>query len=274
MANKTQGELIFEEYLTEIGVAAEYEPPIGRNHPDYLVHSPTGDVLCEVEDFGEGKVDRVVQDQLSRKGVWAGSLDPYGRIREKLEAAARQLREFKGRYPCVVALYNPGSMVDLGTDIVQGAMYGDIAFVIAIDPTGRRPPVEKGSQFTPKKAKLRRQQNTTISAVAVLERFRPHQHVLDEALAQRSKEHSPKWPTKEEVKGALDILEKVRQQHPEVDLVVPRLRVVHNVYAIVRLPIIAFPGQHDEHYQLDPQTGRFRRVNTGPAEAKGEANQR
>jgi hypothetical protein len=260
MADKTQGELIFEEYLAEIGAASEYEPAIGRHRPDYLVHTPAGDVLCEVEDFGLGDVDR----QLRRKGVWAGFVNPYGRIREKLQAAVDQIREFKGEYPCVVVLHNPGSMVDLGIDIVQGAMYGDIAFVIAVDPTDQRPLVEKGLQFTPKKAKLRRQQNTTISAVTVLEHFRPHQHMLDEASAQRPKQYPPKWPTKEEVEQALDILEKVRQQHPEVDLTVPRLRVVHNVYAALRLPIAAFSGQYDEHYELDHQTGRFKRVNAGP----------
>jgi hypothetical protein len=274
MANKNQGELLFEEYLAAIGVGAEYEPVIGKRHPDYLVHSPVGDVLCEVEDFGQGDLDRVVQEQLRRTGVWAGAVDPYTRIREKLEAAARQLREFRGRHPCVVVLHNPGSVVDLGTDIVQGAMYGDIAFVVAVDPTGRSPAVEKGSQFTPGKAKLRSQQNTTISAVAVLEHYRPNQYKLEEALAHRSKEDPPKWPTKEEIKEGLDILEKVRQQHPEVDLVVPRLRVVHNVYATIRLPVAAFPGPYDEQYELDHQTGRFRRVNPGPTKAKSEVNQR
>jgi hypothetical protein len=153
-------------------------------------------------------------------------------------------------------------------------MYGDIAFVVAVDTTGRKPAVEKGSQFTPAKAKLRRKQNTTISAVAVLERFKPHQHMLDEALAHRSKEDPHKWPTKEGIQEGLGILEKVRQLYPEVDLVVPRLRVIHNIHAVVRLPVAAFPGQYDEHYELDPQTGRFRRLNIGPAEAKDEAHQR
>jgi len=136
--------------------------------------------------------------------------------------------------------------------------------VVAIDPTGQRPAIEKGSQFTPRKAKMRREQNTTISAVAVVEPLRPNQYMLDDALAQRRKEDLPKRPTKEEIIEALEILEKVRQQHPEVDLEVLRLRVVHNIYAAIRLPVIAFPGQYDEHYAIDPQTERFRRIDARP----------
>jgi hypothetical protein len=260
MAGNTKGERVFEAYLADIGATWEYEPEIGGRCPDYLVHSPAGDVLCEIEDFGQGDIDRKVQAHLKRKGVWAGAVYPYARIREKLDAASDQLREFKGRYPCVVVLHNPGVMVDLGTEIVAAAMFGNLAFVIAVDPTGQRPPVERGTQFTPRKAKLRRCQNTTISAVAVLEYFRPHAHLLDEALARRStKRHPPAWPTREEVEEALDIVARVRGQHPEIDREVPRLRVVHNIYAGMPLAAEAFPGLYDEHWGLDPQTRRFKR---------------
>ncbi len=122
---KTAGELLFESYLASIGLGPghfEYEPSIGRKAPDYLVHG-VQEVLCEVEDFGEGDLDRKIAE-IPVGQARGGAFEPHVRIREKLEAAARQLREFKNRYPAVVVLHNPGFFVHLAETIVAGAMYG------------------------------------------------------------------------------------------------------------------------------------------------------
>lgn len=256
MNDKTQADLLFEEYLASVGLTAEYEPPLGVKRPDYLVHARPGDVLCEVEEFGEGEVDRKEQEQLRAGGVASGALDPYQRIRDKLNIAGKQLRESKARLPCAVVLRNPGRLVNLSTTIVQGAMYGDIGVTVGIDPSGRRPPVDKGLRFDPKRAKLRRHQNTTISAVAVLERIRPNAHMIENALAEnRHRQARSGWPTVEEFENDLKVAEKVRQEHPEVDLEVVRLRVIHNPYAALALSPEAFNGPHDEQYGLGRTIG-------------------
>lgn len=263
VTSKTQADLLFEEYLTGAGLTAEYEPPLGVKRPDYLVHTRPHEVLCEVEEFGEGDVDRDEHEQLRMKGMASLALNPYSRIREKLDIGGRQLREFKGRFPCLVVLYNPGRLVNLGTSIVQGAMYGDIGVVIGVHPSVERPPVNMGTRFDPKTAKLRSYQNTTISAVAVLERVRPNAHMIENALAEnRHRQSRTGWPTAEEFEEDLRIAEEIRREHPEVDLEVVRLRVIHNPYAALALSPEAFNREHDEQYRLDA-TGRFVRLPGG-----------
>ncbi len=98
---KTRGEEVFEEYLNSLGLEFTYEPPIGSRRPDFLVHSPSGDAFCEVKDF-----DRNDEEVAELEAAIAGrdTHIPFDRIRRKVRKASEKLREFKGQYPCLVAL--------------------------------------------------------------------------------------------------------------------------------------------------------------------------
>ena len=140
--NKEEGERVFEVYLQENKLPQEYEPPLGPGkRPDYLVHAQVGDVLCEVKDFGEAAIDQRLHedrqpirlsDGTTVAGIAVGAWNPLPRIRDRLAKAKKQLGPFKGKYPCVVILYNPGYMADLGDSTVRGAMFGNPAFTFPI----------------------------------------------------------------------------------------------------------------------------------------------
>lgn len=252
---KTAGENLFESYLASIGLGPayfEYEPAIGRKAPDYLVHG-TQNVLCEVEDFGEGDRDRQIA-AIPVGQARGGAFEPHIRIREKLGAAARQLREFKNRFPAVIVLYNPGFFVHLDKTIVAGAMYGNLQFVVEIG-AARGAPGPTQTRFDRKKAKLRPQQNTTISAVAVLDQITPNFHLIEEVVQRHAEESRAKgMPTVESAVEAYELIQRFKASRPDIDfdLTVPRLRTFHNLYAVLPLDAAMFAGPHDEHFYPDP----------------------
>lgn len=241
---KEEGEQIFEVYLRENNFLREYEPALGPGkRPDYLVHVETGDILCEVKDFGEAAIDRKLQSERQPMrlsdgtvvgAIVSGSWDPLPRIRDRILKAAKQLRPFKGKYPCSVILYNPGYMTDLGDFTVISAIFS-----------------HKDRLLSPEK-------NTTISAVAVLEIFRPHLFILHEAAAKQAEEDRKNGvPSDKRIENSLRACEETRQKYPSgyFDEAHPRLRVYHNPFAACPLPLTTFRGPYDEQTWQDPESG-------------------
>ena len=166
MTAKTRGEEIFAEYLHSLGLPFDYEPPIGQRRPDFLVHSPCGDVFCEVKDLGVGEY---------RTGL------RIERIQGRIRRATEKLREFKGRYPCLVVLFDDSAEVVLVDFTVLSAMFGDIVVTI---PVGHDE--EASTHFDYDSRYLTRNSNTVVSAVAILEYVSPLQRQFDEALSSRT----------------------------------------------------------------------------------------
>ena len=103
---RTRGEEVFEDYLVSLRRKFTYEPEIGNRRPDYLVHAACGDVLCEVKDFELNDEDRAELEAIAagRYNAVSSREIPFNRIQLRIRAASAQLREFKGRYPCLVVL--------------------------------------------------------------------------------------------------------------------------------------------------------------------------
>ncbi len=263
MATKTKGEELFETYLAERGLSFEFAPALGKACPDYLVHMPSGDILCEVEDFGEGDIDRDVKKQLKEKGFATSGGDPYKRIREKLDVSSRQLREYKNQHPCVTVLHNPGSHgVDLDTETVQGAMFGDITYVFSVGKAGSQVPKDTRVVFAPRRAKLRPNQNTTLSAVAILECYQPNRDLIEKAMDEfYGSGEASRLADRARWERALKIIEDLKSKNLDIDFEqeVIRLRVIHNFNACKALNLDAFAGPHDEQFLLDLDTGKFKR---------------
>lgn len=245
-AGKYPSELLFEDYLRSRGYSFEYEPRIGRKCPDYLVHS-TPDILCEVKEMSVGEEDLPALAAAASGESWFGSVDTPRRIRERLNAGAKQLSEFKGRYPSVIVLRNTAAvMVELETMLVQSAMYGNLQVIEPIDFDDRPAPSEARAVYERKTAKMTVGRNTTVSAVAVLEYVYPHKHLVDAHLHSIKATMSP---------GTNDFATLLRaydafvERHAEVEDVALRIRVIHNRYALVPLPRSIFAGPYDE--QID-----------------------
>jgi hypothetical protein len=164
---------------------------------------------------------------------------PFQRIQLRTRAASRQLREFKGQYPCLVVLFDASAMVTLIDLTVLGAMYGDTQISVPIDMNGHSQ-ADSSTVFERESRYLTINSNTTISAVAILEYVTPNQRLVNEAV---SKENF--GDDREGITKMLRFIYDFSERHPEVFDRVPRLHVFQHVFAAMRWPAEALNGPHD-----------------------------
>jgi hypothetical protein len=137
MNTKTPGELAFEEYLIEQGIAFEHEPSLSftNNLIDYVVDHPThGTIYFEVKDINcpppRGRI---------------GPFDPYLPIRSHIEEGKEKFKgaAFKDQLCALVLFAPPGSFVHIEPFVMLGAMYGNYGWTIPVDTeTGISDPSE------------------------------------------------------------------------------------------------------------------------------------
>ena len=167
MNSKTEGELLFEEYLATQQMVAKYEPSHSHTNrrPDFVIDHPiAGDLIVEVKDIYVAPP----------RGF--GVLDMYGPIRSHIHAAREQFKPFKD-YICILVLTAAeGSFIDLSSPTsMLGAMYGDIGFSISFDPDlGHFDSSQITKEFMRGNGKMVRRshnQHTRISAILTLHRY-------------------------------------------------------------------------------------------------------
>ena len=240
---KTRGEEVFEEYLNGLGLKFTYEPSIGigTRHPDYLVHASSGDVLCEVKDFQPNDDDRAeMAAALAGQDTSRSREIPYARIQSRIRVAAKQLREFKGDYPCLVVLFDSSAQVNLVDLTVLGAMYGRTMITVPIRLDGGDDDSETTIAFDRKNRYFTGKANTTVSAVAILEHVTPNQHLVDDAVSTRDF-----GVGSERLSEILKFIYDFSEANPHVFERVPRLHVFRNLFAVVPWPREALNGPHD-----------------------------
>lgn len=204
----------------------------GKKQPDFLIQTQYRDIICEIKEF-ELKV-------LPN--------NPYLPIRQKINSARKQFQEYKEKkIPCVLILSNAlNAPLSLGEDWILGAMYGNINMSFTIDMPTRREDL-----YFSKDGKLRGQ-NTTISAVAVLERVIPR---ADKILREKEKQESKfKGNTNKEI--AMRVSDFCRK-YPNLDNRVLRMRTYHNVSSKNPLNKNIFCGENDEQYEYNSASDTF-----------------
>lgn len=258
----TEGEQHFKEYVSSLNVTAVYEPHnVGgkeRRRPvDYCVHFPSGDILCELKDFDRSKVDIEMEKQIKESGRAARWLDPLVRIRTKIDEASAKFKEYKGEYPCTLVLYNSCSLSQPLRDVdILGAMYGDVALVLPNSESGQLKHENAVNVFRPEKSKMNEVLYSVISAIAVLEYIQPNQ---DRLIAEAG---SSGHEVCDDMNKVISLILNQMKRHPEFNARVIRLRIYHNCYAQVQLPITVFNGSYDQHFVLDSATRCFKKVET------------
>src|SRR5216684_2105318 len=120
-ADRNESELLFEEYLTTHGYTEwTHEVPIEgkRKNPDYRLEYGGSSFFFEVKEF-----------DAAPPVLGFGAYDPYGPIREKINQAARQFKEYK-EFSCSLVLANPNfALVSIGdASAILGAMLGNLGF--------------------------------------------------------------------------------------------------------------------------------------------------
>lgn len=246
------GENLFEEYLNLRKLKFSYESAIGRTKPDYSVYAKQ-EVLVELESFGETAADRAFFEELKAGQIVSRSGFDYERIRKRIKAGADQLKPYRGKFPCVVALFNPGYPVNLTHLNIKWAMFGGLAIEFQVGSDFSKRPRGVRSIFTGEGARMQPEQHRGVSAVAVLSRHTPGQAVLDSAARKylRSRRTVP-WGERHE--GLFKFLEEFEKSNPHIDFAkqVPKLTVIHNnLFADIPLDPSIFNGPHDENWVFD-----------------------
>lgn len=227
---------LFEEYLRSHNLKYECSDNnkifSGKKQPDFLVHTQYHDIICEIKEFK----------------FHVPQTSPYLPIRGKINSAMKQFKEYKEeKIPCVLILSNAlNSPVSLREDWILGAMYGNINMSFIIDMQAQIKDLYFG-----KDGKLRGQ-NTTISAVTVLERVIPPD---DKILIKKARQQSKfKGNTSKEI--AMRVSEICRK-YPNLGNRVLRMRTYHNVFAKNVLNKGIFCGKEDKQYEYDSAIGTF-----------------
>ncbi|MBI5266474.1 MAG: hypothetical protein HY851_04495 [candidate division Zixibacteria bacterium] len=186
-------------------------------------------------------------------------------LREKINAASRQFKDLKGQV-CTIVIANPqGASVYLDEMAVIGAMCGDLGWISEMNPNERafsdfRPGFLAGGKMTQRDpAKVFHEQNTRISAIAILEKFPLGSRRFDVWRAEEQRKTGKRM-------DPIELLESFdsKKGTPE-DLTLKRLRLVvyDNPVATAPLPLEFGRGPFDERFAKKDR--RFKRLFAGQA---------
>ena len=230
----THSEMLFERYLQERGIPYEREPvtPGKRKRPDYCVNSNGKSFRFEVKEFGEAQ------------RTAPGSYDPLPPIREKIEDARKQFKEYKSDCCAVVLHACKSPFRSFHPPFVMSAAFGD------------RVNIEQGSgAILPDrplrirfrgKATLQNDLNTTISALIILQHFQVEERFVEvfAELAKRQKRGEEIGPLDHAWLLQTGIGWSTRILHENS----VRLIILENPYARIRFPSWLLNGPLDQRW--------------------------
>ena len=104
----TRSEQLFEEYCLSRDYRCERFPiSHGGRFPDYLIRTPTGEVICEVKQIDPNEDDIAFDTDLVNHGQASSQRILGKRVRAAIANAAGQLKRFKGEArPCIAVLFD------------------------------------------------------------------------------------------------------------------------------------------------------------------------
>lgn len=253
---KNESEEFFEKYLDLNGFQGKwkYEQliPEKSKKPDYMIVFDKQDCFFEVKEL----------HKKSNEPTGASYINPYESLRAKIHDVRKQFKEYK-EFSCSLVVYNINDrQARLRPMFVFGSMLGNLGITmdfdsnkgIAIPETSRNSFLDGGKMIYYKGKKA---QNTTISAVIVLEQFLDNVE-RTKALAERELEKGKPITGPELV----DTVMELQQIFPPTDVL--RVKVVENPYARIPLPNNIFEGKFDERWKWNKeQNGKIERVFVG-----------
>lgn len=244
---KNESELLFEFHLRASGLQEfvfEKEMPGTTRRPDYAVPLADSFILFEVKEF------RATREDL-QSGF--GGYDPYGPLREKINAGSRKFKALS-EYCCCLVLYNVDKpLIHLEWQYIYSAMLGNLGFSVPIDVPGLPEPEDKeirkifmagGKMHRERQGVPIAPQNQTISAIMVLQQFPIGERRFRAEVRRREQECGAKL----ELEQYYELIDQA--QGTDRDLSLRQLRVVvhENPYARMPLPGELFRGPYDERY--------------------------
>ena len=181
---------------------------------------------------------------------------PYRRLRRIIHKKADQLKEYKD-LPTLVVLYkNPRNLtIDLSNRNIMESMYGDFIMTFSYDKSGK---LTSQPQIDRLNAALGKNRNTHISAIAVLEEFKPHDKLANDITKGLIQRIGKKNILSEEGQAELTRLfdEKSKEFNIDFYLKVLRLRVMHNSFADKPIDPGFMLSKYDEDIFFDKTTNK------------------
>ena len=169
---RTVSETLFEEYCVCRALIYERIDEGNDQTPDYRLEIGDVFLIVEVKQFEATNSEAAKLQALKEGELLILDVRPGARVRNKIGSAAPQLQKHaQGKHPAMIVLYNnrPFMLGNPASDYeVRIGMYG--LETIVWNPGNRfEPPRVIDKRFGPMR-KLTMEHNTTISAVAVLEK--------------------------------------------------------------------------------------------------------
>lgn len=257
MDNRNESEQVFEQYLDLNGFHGKwtYEPsvPGKTKKPDYLLAWDNESYFLEVKEL---------RKKLNEPTKWPAYIDPYSGVRAKIDEARKKFKQFR-EYSCSLVVYNvDDKQARLDPLWVLASMLGNLGLTGSYDPNqgevleeSDRNAFLDGGKMLGKKKEQR--QNTTISAIVVLEKLRDNRNV-QKAMGEQMRRQGRTFTGLEKVELRL----KLYQDH-SVETV-PRVITVENPFARIPLPEGLFRGPFDERWRwVERQNGKVERIFAG-----------
>jgi hypothetical protein len=257
---KTVSEMLFEEYLHSKGLGYfqfHKQMPRTLKKPDYCLSFKGQELVFEVKELIG------TDDEFKPRAGW---YDPYEPIREKINSASKQFRGL-GQYACCLVLFDKGKPgLDLHWRSIYAAMLGTPADYVPLNPvTGELDFESAHPVLNPTRAKMVRSkdgqpiapQNTTISAIAVLEQMEIGRRRFNIEFERLRLERAHRSMF-EEWQEELQLIQRFRGTERDVSLRQLRVVLCENPFRrISTFPREIFSGPYDEVYGQD-ETGEER----------------
>jgi hypothetical protein len=170
MSEKTLSESLVEEFCHRHHIKwrrIKVAQTPGNRRPDYAIRVGGGWCILEVKELAPADEDKSRLEEL-RNGIIKGEwVTPGKRLRGPIRSGEGQLRKFAARnLPTVICLLDTTVSFHVADFHIRAAMYGDETLHFAVSPTtGTGQFLGSGPG---RNAMLRRDERTTVSAVAVL----------------------------------------------------------------------------------------------------------
>ena len=256
MEGKNESEKVFEQYLDSNGFQGRwtYEPSIpGKSKkPDYMLNWKGNKCFFEVKEL------RKKPNQPAGRAMY---FDPYPSLRSEIDEARKKFKEYKD-YSCSLVVFNVDDrQARLDPLTVFGAMLGNLGVTMdfnsvegrAVAGTERNVFLDGGKMINGKRVQP---QNTTISAIIVLNEFRDNRE-REKALIEEMKKQGREFTVAEK----LDMRMRLCENHHVRN--VPRIIIMDNPFARAAFPEDLFNGPFDERWRWRKDDGKITRVFVG-----------
>ncbi len=253
---KNESERIFEQYLDKNGFQGKWtyeaSTPGKIKQPDYLLKWKGENHFLEVKELRKKP----------NEPTWPAYFDPYSSLRSKIRDVRKQFKEYK-EYSCSLVVFNvDDGQARLEPIFVFGAMLGNLGLRMDYDRnkgetmagSERNAFLDSGRMIDSKRAQP---QNTTISAVVVLDKFLDNIDV-EKAMQEEMTRQGRKFTGPESVKIRMELYESHHVRS------VPRVVLVENPFARMPLPLDLFNGPFDERWRWrEDLNGKVERIFVG-----------